>query len=445
MKKQQSDHWLVFLLVVMVGAMLSVPLLWEKPVPADRSSPDLRKAATTNSQVFSAPKIKTVAPLVTGQSSVLDAALQQQDPIKRSLDFDRLLSEWFERDPETALAYIRHMPASADYTQGLLIVLQKLGRSDPERAIALAGEMAKSHEDRVVYSALFDQIAGLDIDRAMRALELVPSGESKDYALRALAAKWSDANMNASLDWAQHLTDAGERSAAMETALLTLSKQDFRRSFDLAQEFLTGEALDRIISITVKQLIGEDPGAASELVSQMPASPAQAHAAFTVARALAAEESETAATWTKTLAAGETQQLALNNVLDVWSRTDPTAAGNYVAQMPAGAEQDFAVTHLAQLMAARNPDTAIQWANGLENDSARNAAVVSIASGWAMTDPAAATQWAQTLAVNSPGRIDAIKSALSYWVISDTHAARSFAQTLPTAEQQYALQSIMPP
>src|SRR5438876_1210207 len=79
-------------------------------------------------------------------------------------------------------------------------------------------------------------------------LELAPAGESRENALRALATIWTDKDAASALNWAVHLDDAAERIAALETTLLIQSTHDPRQTIELAQQFLLGGALDRILA-----------------------------------------------------------------------------------------------------------------------------------------------------------------------------------------------------
>src|SRR6185369_5300894 len=95
-----------------------------------------------------------------------------------------------EHDPDGALQYLRQLPHQAEKTAGLLIVLGGLAQTDPERALRLAREMATERGDWILYNAVFSRLAGEDVERAVKALELVPAGEPLANATRALTEKW---------------------------------------------------------------------------------------------------------------------------------------------------------------------------------------------------------------------------------------------------------------
>jgi hypothetical protein len=374
----------------------------------------------------------------TDSSQALNDALRESDPRKRSMEFGRVLAEWFARNPEDALAYVRNMPrGGAEYTEALFVVLGGLGKKDPARAVGLAREMATTREQQAIYSLLFDQAVRTDIRTALSLIELMPEGESRDNALRALAAGWADQDVLAALDWAKGLTDPADRATAVEATLIIRAKRDPRRTVDLARQLLTGDALDRTLTEAMKNLVEQDPRAAGEMVMRLPDGAVKTRATLELVRALAAEQPATALAWIKSLPPGQLHQLALNNVLDFWSANDPRSAGEYVAQMPEGPDQDAAATHFAKNFGATDPSNAVRWAESLQG-SARTAALVSIASGWAQKDPSAATRWAAALPVDNPARADAIKDALSYWFLQDYEAARDFLNNLAQQDQSNA-------
>jgi hypothetical protein len=371
-------------------------------------------------------------------SRALDDALQESDPRKRSMEFGKILAEWFERNPEDALTYVRNMPrGGAEYTEALFIVLSGLGKKDPSRAVSLAREMATTREQQAIYSVLFDQVVRTDIHTALGLIEQVPEGESRNNALRALAVGWADHDVLAALDWAKGLNNPRARATAVEATLIIRAKRDPRRTVDLAQQFLTGDALDRTLTEAMKNLIEQDPRAAGEVVMRLPDGGVKTRATLDVVRALAAEQPATALAWIKSLPPGQLHQLALNNVLDFWSANDPQSAGEYVAQMPEGPDQNAAATHFAKNFGAADPSKAVRWAESLKG-SARTTALVSLASGWAQKDPSAATRWAVALPIDNPARADAIKDALSYWFLQDYEAARDFLNNLAQHDQSNA-------
>lgn len=405
--------------------------------------PPAAKAPPAPPVTATAPSAKPMASPAGGrvdERGALEAARALANPGQRAREFGRTLLEFIDRDPESALAYVRSLPPGAEYTQGVLLLLEKIGRTDPERALALARELVATREQRAIYSSLFAQLAA-DPASAVARLTAVPAGEGRDFALRALADGWSRTDPAAALAWARSLAGA-DRPPAMEAVLATLGTTDPLRAIELAHETLTGAAFERTLVAALQALTRTDPKAAGALVNTLTPGDAQTQAALAVARALAAQNPGDALAWARTLAAGDTQRLAVNNVLEIWAAKDPVAAGQYVVRMNAGPEQETAAGHLARLLAA-NPAGAIAWAQSFTSEPSRQAALVNLASAWAQRDPAAAARWAGSLA--SPDvRTPALHGALSYWVMQDSGAARNFIFGLTGETQTEAAAYLAP-
>jgi hypothetical protein len=437
--------------LVSVVLALAVVLGW---VVYFRRSVAVRETAAPMSPVAVAVAPATAAPPISpsaansvppapvaGFRAAAEAARLLRNPTQRALEFGRTLEAWIARDPEAALAYVRGLKPGADYSQGLLMALAAIGRTDPDRALALAAELAKTREERAIYSALFAQLAAADPVGAAARLSLVPAGEGRGNALRALADGWAHADLPAALAWAQKLNPT-DRAPAMETVITTLVATDPLRAVDLAQQNLSGAAFERTLLSALQALARTDPKSAAALVSTLAPGEARTQASYFVARALATESPSGAMAWAQTLPVGEVRARVLNNILDIWAAKDPVAAGQEVVKMAGGAEQEMTAAHLATLLAA-NPPSAIAWAQSLANEAARSAAVVNLASAWAQRDPSAAARWAGSLEPVDV-RNTALNGAISYWVLQDSDAARNYIFGLSGETQVSAAAHLAP-
>ena len=431
-----TQRRLVFAGLLVLGVVAGWFLLGRRPATsADATSnvpstpPSVaRSTAVASDATTSAPPAATKSTDdITDFRAALEAARGLSDRLQRSREFGRILRLWLERDLEAALAYVRAMRQAGEFTQGMLMVLDAVAQRDPDRALALAAELAITREQRSFYSSFFARLAQSDLPSAVTRLALVPAGDSRGNALRAVADVWAQTDLPAALAWAQQLP-AGDRAIALESTLQTLLLQDPLRAIELAHQFLDGPALERTLGDALRRLTEINPQGAAGIVVQLPLGETQTFAALGVARALAAGDPGAALAWIKTLPAGETQRLALNNALDSWVAVDSAAAGSYVAQMPPGAAQDVAADHFARLVGARDPQTAIAWAQALTSESARQTALITIGSAWAQHAPAAATAWAMTLPAGAV-QTGALSGAFSYWLQRDAPAAQSWLAT----------------
>ncbi|MDI1338014.1 MAG: hypothetical protein PSU94_17685 [Lacunisphaera sp.] len=346
-------------------------------------------------------------------------------------------------DPEAGIRAtinsLRRLPP-AEYTRGLLRTLDALGRSDPDRALTLAREFVFTREQRAIYNSLFAQLAATDPVAAVSRLALVPAGESRERALRALADGWAARDLPAALAWAQQLA-AADRPPVMEAVLMTMAVDDPARAMAIARQTLAGAALDRTLTAALQSLTRANPAEAAAIVSTLPAGEVQTRAALDVARELAAQDPTTALAWAGTLPAGNVRDLALSNILEIWAASHPQDAANYAASLPAGSLQDAAAVRVAGQWAAVDPARAIAWAQTLAGEAARNVALAHIASTWAQRDPAAATHWAAATPVLPA---EAFTGALSYWMQQDAGAVKTFVHALAGESQVRAATFIAP-
>lgn len=340
------------------------------------------------------------------------------------------------RDFEAALAYLRQMPRSPEYPQALLLLLDNLSRRDPERALALAVELATNRDDRNVFSLLFDRFARENITLAIDRLQRVPAGESRENALRALTDAWVRLDPPAAMAWARQLTDPADRNIALESNLRDLAQREPGQAILQAPEFLAGPGLERVLQFAFQILSSQDPTRASQMLMSLPPGDAQTMVTMDVARALAMRNTEAALAWARTLPIDFTQWLALTSILSVWVQKDPLAAARYVVEMAPGPTLDYVAGQFAAYVAAKPPE-AIMWAEALPSTSARDAAFVTIASIWAQRAPLEALRWAGTLE-GEPLRTNALAGAHSLWRLQDPRAAQAWLDAAPLSSRTKA-------
>jgi hypothetical protein len=406
-------------------------LLWWQTRPAAQG---VKPAPASRQETPKGPPQSTAAPTVPAVPAkaaddprdALEAALKSPDPGQRARDFGELLQRWLERDSAAAMDYVRQMPRGREHSQALMQALNTIGQRDPVRALTLARELVVTREERFFYSAMFDRLARENPSLAIERLALVPAGEARENAVRALMDVWVRADGAAAKAWAQGLPEPADRNVAVESVINELAPRDPRGAVDLAKKSLTGPALTRTLSRAVQILTATDPDGAASLVGLLPPGDVQTMAAVQIARAFADRNIDLALEWVKSLSIDLTRWTAFNSVLSVWAQKDPSAAARYVLEMPPGQPLDFAARHLAMILAA-NPREAVMWADALPSESAKESARPMIASTWAQRAPAEAVNWAASLRERPP-YTDTITAAYSYWMLQDANAARAWLE-----------------
>lgn len=436
-------HRALILLACALGAAILLFRGWVRSHPAASALPPLEPLAAVTNLPAADPPVSTepVVPVasnisapIASEAQALDQILRLEDPIQRAMEFGRQYAEWFGRDAEAALAYLRRMPRGDPFNNALFHVLADIGQKNPGRALALAQQVATNTDQRVVYNMLFDQFARQDFQQAVQWLDQLPPGEGRVNAVRALAARRAQGDLEAALAWAQSLANPADRGPALESVLFDLAEIKPWQALEVAVRNLNGDELERSLSLILKELKTIDPDKAATLLHMLPAGETQTHATLDLVRAMSDRDPAAAVEWTRTLPTDELRQLAWRNVLDVWMAAAPAAASAFVAGMPAGSEQDRAAAYVAELLGGADPAFAVAWVQELPGCAARSAANIGLASGWARTDPAAATQWASSLPADHQQRTEAMDAALSYWVLADIPAAVQYVRGLPSGQ-----------
>lgn len=428
-----SSKRLWLLLAIAVAAVVAV-FFW-------RRGPRSASAASTGAGSTAASA--TAAASSRDTRAGLEAARVVADPRLRAREFGLALETWLLRDFEAALAYVRQLPEGTERTQAILMAISVVARTDVDRALALARELAITREQRAIYNALFAQLATSDLAAAVQRLATVPGGSARMNALRAVADVWAARDAEAVLAWGEKFTDSADRTIAMEAALAGLARQSPQRAIALAQEKLGGASLQQAILAFVPRLIESDPVVAAQVVAALPSGETKMLVAAEVARTVGVTAPRQALTWADALADAAARQVARRAALEAWALNDPVSASLYVAAMPTDAAQVAAAEQVARVLGGKSPAQAVAWVQTLPSVDARQAAAIYTASSWAQSDPSGAAHWASNLVV-SEGRVAALRGVLSHWVRSDAAATQTFVASLSSDLQPAAAAAIAP-
>lgn len=428
----------VVLLVGLLCAALVVVLVWMWRTPEEGGTagdgPTVQAPASEARRAAETKTTKDAAPPV-GHAAV-EAARMAQEPLVRSREFGRLFREWFGRDAEAALAYLRQLPTGAQRTLALQIAIEQTNEQDPRRALALARGLAQTREEAFVYALVFATLVNRDRELALREWRDVPAGRGREMGLRAVVDRWAAEDAGAALRWAQTLEGA-ERAVAIESVVTAVVRTDPMRAAELAQQSLSGAALTRVLTQGIHQLAEVDPAKAATLVRALPAGEPQTGAVALVARAWGRSDPRAALAWAQGVADEAVRAVAMQRVLESWAVNDAAAAGQYALGLTDARARHAATLAVAAAMAGRDPSAAIAWASVVPQADTRAEAMAGVVDTWARHDPGAAARWAsrQSEAVLGGKSTPALQAALSYWVIQEPSAVQEFIRGLPPARQ----------
>jgi hypothetical protein len=316
----------------------------EPPAPApaapSRAPPTNRGAATGPRDGASRKAVPAAPRAVDRDQAALDEALRNGDPLLRSMQFGRLFGELVVRNPAAALAYLETMERGGnEYALALFALLKDVGQRDPRRALALAKKLAVTSEQLVVYSVLFDQFAADRAADAVPLLDLVPAGEARNYAIRALTTRWAGQDLETALVWAQRLGNAEDRALAVEAVLFDLSVNEPWRASTACGGAESRRRRDRAHRVPGLRAAEDDrsgPVGGFRPLAAGRRNPDARRAGSRARDGGAGSGASPGMDRQLALPAAEQRATALNNVLDVWLAKSAGAAADYVSRCSGG-------------------------------------------------------------------------------------------------------------
>ena len=79
--------------------------------------------------------------------------------------------------------------------------------------------------------------------------------------------------------------------------------------------------------------------------------------------------------------------------MERWTKEDPVAAGEYLTAMPASATRDAAVRSFANELDGSEPRVAADWAGTISDEQIRLETLSGVARSWIRSDPEEARTW----------------------------------------------------
>jgi hypothetical protein len=254
------------------------------------------------------------APMLLQKWTQLDAKgaaayIESRNPQERMFASSVVLSTWARINPDEALAYAQANGQSANEQDGnwsMAMVVSQLAKNDVDRALQVATTQDTSRaRGRMMDSVLSELVTQRGEDGARSTVMSLPPSAFRDNLTAQLAGRLADKDGFGTAQWVMNSLPAGD---------------------------VRGKALAE----TVNRWADDDPVAAGNFLSRLPASPetdpARERYAFEVSRA----DPEGALAWANTISAQEQRTKAVENLVRAWMRRDKAAAEKWVAssQLP---------------------------------------------------------------------------------------------------------------
>ena len=305
----------------------------------------------------------------TDPEAALDAFMAMENAAHFHQRFGySIIRSWANEDPQAAFEWVRAQGPSPMRSTWLGSTLADLGRSDPTRALTLAGELDGMARSRAIASVLR---TWADQDPRAAAAWLDASGYKTTAAVHAVAGRFADQDPEDAFEW-----------------LLDQSVEAQRRGLPWAVREIAAESpesalrlVERIGDSRVKQ------GATLQLISTWVETDPQA-----VVRAIARMDDSMS-------------QHLYHRAFQEWSRLDPVSAAAFLDQIPLS-HRDGAIQHMVQEAAFTDIDLAERLFDRVRGDEARRSAARILFHGLREADPERAERYRRLSGASDQPRIN---------------------------------------
>jgi hypothetical protein len=334
--------------------------------------------------------------------------LTENDPIKRSLEFARLLQQVDSANIHDVIAAFEDLPEGYDRNRERQLLMYQWGTFDGAAAMeymaderswymekfnalsgwstvdadgALAWARA-NHEgnDNPYLIGIVNGIAKTDPVRASQIAETMEYGRNRGYAASILVNAFMRQGPDEAKSWAPTVADERLRDGVVSMVARELARTN---PADAAAWVGSLENVDatRSVERIAEQWSRTDPVAAAEwvgTVANVDAGPAIEQ----IAEQWGRTDPASAAKWVASQESQDVRTESLEEVISAWARTDVAAAGEYLRNYPASPERDEAIERYARhLSYTDNKEAAIEWANAISDEESRKRELERIERG----------------------------------------------------------------
>ncbi|WP_367871529.1 hypothetical protein [Luteolibacter sp. Populi] len=280
----------------------------------------------------------------------------------RSKYLQVVLSKWFGKDPEAALAKMNLHHPNNSYLAGYVIGMLATGTTEEAAAV-------RDHLDALVDMVGNQERAILFPPRTAEGaavLMALPEGRSREILLGRFAAAWLETDSGSAAAWVKQLPDIVRNKAMADFTGEALNDRPWisEAGRKFAMEWVMNEA-------SPAEKIRFGPMLAENLAKENPAAAIQ---------------------WATANLSGDALEDATSKVITRLLSTDPEAAREIAETLSAGDGRTAAVAGVAGTMLKKDPAAAIEWwldhtgdHNPANRTDARTAA--ALGSKWFQADP----------------------------------------------------------
>ena len=275
--------------------------------------------------------------------------LAEKNPFKRAADEYAFVESLDQDAAAMALGQVSGSPQGVRQLELEKLLLAKMAKSDPKRALTLAAGLSNVHAAMELAAPLLKDWIDKDQTEAWAWGESLPDGLEKNRLLSAALAYESEAN-----------------PAGAASYILQIMSQP-------GSDLIYGKAAAEV----ARSLAGSDPAAMQKFVAQLPEGYAKTEAVSAAARVMAKSDPKGAAELLMSSRLNANITNELTSVMNNWGKKDLPAALAFADGLPAGAQKDpmrFLLPQLAQT----DPNAALDEVAKINNPEVTYALMQSL-------------------------------------------------------------------
>ena len=266
------------------------------------------------------------------RKEILSAVLDHMPPGDNFRNaVSNLFSQWAHENPKEAAAAISQLPAGSVFSSAASNIASQWVRAsgNKQEIFDWVQTLPAGDARNNSLSSVFSEWSNSDPQAALKALSSL-SPDDKKSAASALVSGWSRKAPEAALQWASSITDAGERSSAVQTAVSQWANTAPDSAARYVERLPEAERSGPMQSV-VNSWASKDTEAAAAWLDRQPSGAAKDSALVPLARRIAQEDPEAALTWVAGISDTNQRLQQTENIARDWIRQDPAAAKAWIS------------------------------------------------------------------------------------------------------------------
>lgn len=188
----------------------------------------------------------------------------------------------------------------------------------------------------------------------------------RQEALNQVALAWAESDLSKAIEWATSLPADGAKNVVLRNLGYEAARTEPLAALALASSLPPDCDRDALLVHAVSQWSGDDAQAATEWACKIKELPLRERVLAAIATAMADQNPETAVVLaTQALWPGPSQNQAAIAIVQRWTQQDPQRAASWVTEFPEGANKDIAIGNLLAVWSDKDPKASSAWQDSL--------------------------------------------------------------------------------